>query len=151
VLDLALMASCEQTPHHAHQLGYEEFVVVLGTGHPGLAGDRVELPDLKGEPWVRFDRDSALDAVLVNVLRGDEATAARVSQIATAVRWAADGLGAALVPAAAVPVDLEHLARPLSPAVFQPVVAVLRRDAGPAETALLELLRRQSWVAPTPF
>ncbi|MEV8285710.1 LysR family transcriptional regulator [Streptomyces niveus] len=148
VLNLALMAACERSPADAHHVGDEEFVVVLGAGHPRLASDRVELRELAGEPWVRFDRDSALDAVLQNVLRNNElapATAARVSQTATAVRWAAHGLGVTLVPASAVPQDYEHLVRPVFPVVPQPVIAVLRQGAGPAETALLELLRQESW------
>ena len=94
-LDLALMARCEQTPADAHHLGHEEFVVALGAGHRLLAADRVELHDLKDEPWVRFDRDSALDGVLQEVLRNNAltpTTAARVSQTTTAVRWAAQGL-----------------------------------------------------------
>ncbi|QYN36969.1 LysR family transcriptional regulator [Pseudonocardia sp. DSM 110487] len=148
VLDLALMAKCERTPADAHRLGDEEFVVVLGAGHPQLAADRVELRALEGEPWVRFDRDSGLDAVLLYALRDNDpapATAARVSQTATAVRWAADGLGVALVPASAVPHGYEHLVRPMFPAVSQPVIVVVRQHAGPAETALLELLRQESW------
>jgi DNA-binding transcriptional LysR family regulator len=153
VLDLALMAKCERSPADAHHLGDEEFVVVLGTGHRLLAADRVELRELEGEPWVRFDRDSALDGVLLNVLRDNElppTTAARVSQTATAVRWAAHGLGVTLVPASAVPHGYEHLVRPVFPVVSQPVIAVVRKHAGPAETALLELLRQETWydVAP---
>lgn len=154
VLDLALMAECKRTPADAHRLGDEEFVVVLGAGHPQLAADRVELRDLAGEPWVRFDRDSALDAVLLNVLRENEltpTTAARVSQTATAVRWAAQGLGVTLVPASAVPHGHEHLVRPVSPIVSQPVIAVLRQSAGPAETALLGLLRQETWPEPASF
>ncbi|MEU3713303.1 LysR family transcriptional regulator [Streptomyces catenulae] len=148
-LDLALMAECERTPADAHRLGDEEFVAVLGEGHPLLAADRVELGALAAEPWVRFDRDSALDAVLLNVLRDggvDPATAARVSQTATAVRWAAHGLGVTLVPASAVPQGYAHLVRPVSPAVSQPVIAVIRAAPGPAETALLEFLRREEWA-----
>ena len=148
VLNLALMAACDQSPADAHHLGDEEFVVVLGAGHRQLASARVELRDLEGEPWVRFDRDSALDAVLLAVLRDNKltpTTVARVSQTATAVRWAADGLGVTLVPASAVPPGYEHLVRPVSPAVPQPVIAVLRHGAGPAETALLELLRQETW------
>jgi DNA-binding transcriptional LysR family regulator len=148
VLDLALMAACDQSPDDAHRLGEEAFVVVLGPEHPLLAADRVELGELAGDPWVRFDRDSALDGVLLSVLRAHDltpTTAARVSQTATAARWAALGLGVTLVPASAVPHGHEHLARPVCPAVSQPVIAVLRRDAGPAETALLELLRQESW------
>ena len=122
--------------------------------HRQLAADRVELRALAGEPWVRFDRDSALDGVLLDVLRDHEpapTTVARVSQTATAVRWAAHGLGATLVPASAVPHGQEHLARPLFPAVYQPVIAVLRHGAGPAETALLEFLRQETWSEPAFF
>ncbi|MGW6962021.1 LysR family transcriptional regulator [Streptomyces chartreusis] len=150
LLNLALMAACERSPADAHHLGDEEFVVVLGTGHRLLAADRVDLRELAGESWVRFDRDSALDAVLLNVLRENDLTpktAARVSQTATAVRWATHGLGVTLVPASAVPHGHEHLARPVSPAVPQPVLAVVRHGAGPAETTLLELLRKETWSA----
>ncbi|NJP92914.1 LysR family transcriptional regulator [Nonomuraea sp. FMUSA5-5] len=150
VLDLALMAACERAPANAHRLGGEEFVVVLGDGHRLLAADRIELGELEGEPWIRFDRDSALDGVLLAVLRDNDltpATAARVSQTATAVRWAAHGLGVTLVPASAVPHGYEHLVRPVSPAVSQPVIAVVRAGAGPAETALLDLLRQETWHA----
>ncbi|MFI7382884.1 LysR family transcriptional regulator [Streptomyces sp. NPDC049813] len=152
-LGLALMAACERTPADAHRLGEEEFVVVLGPGHPQLAADRVALADLAGEPWVRFDRESALDGVLLAVVRENglsPVTAARVSRTATAVRWAADGLGITLVPASTVPPGHEHLARPVHPAVSQPVIAVLRDDAGPAETALLGLLRQETWGEAVP-
>lgn len=148
VVDLALMAACAKGPYEARPLGDEEFVVVLGAGHPLLAADRVELRDLAGEAWVRFDRDSALDGVLRGVLGEHElapTTIGRVSQTATAVRWAAHGLGVTLVPASAVPHGHEHLVRPVFPVVSQPVVAVLRENAGPVETALLELLRQESW------
>jgi DNA-binding transcriptional LysR family regulator len=105
VLDLALMTACERSPANAPHLGDEEFVVVLGAGHRLLGADRVEPRELEGEPWVRFDRDSALDGVLLNVLRENELTpitVARVSQTATAVRRAVHGLGVTLVPASAV-------------------------------------------------
>ncbi|MFJ2605107.1 LysR family transcriptional regulator [Streptomyces sp. NPDC091279] len=154
VMDLALMAACERTPAHAHHLGDEEFVVVLGAGHPQLAAERVELRELDGEPWVRFDRDSALDSVLLSVVRDHDltpATVARVTQTATAVRWAAQGLGATLVPRSAVPPGHEHLARPVFPAVSQPVIAVLRQDPGPAETALLDLLGQEAWSTAEAF
>jgi DNA-binding transcriptional LysR family regulator len=154
VLDLALMAACKRSPADAHHLGDEEFVVVLGDGHPLLESARVELRQLEGEPWVRFDRDSALDAVLLAVLRDNEltpTTVARVSQTATAVRWAAHGLGVTLVPASAVPPGHEHLVRPVFPVVSQPVIAVVRPGPGPAETALLELLRQETWSESASF
>ncbi|TDE49914.1 LysR family transcriptional regulator [Nonomuraea mesophila] len=155
VLDLVLVAAtCDEGNAVAHHLGDEEFVVVLGAGHRLLAEDRVELRDLGAEPWVRFDRDSTLDCVMQDVLRDNElapATVARVSQTGTAIRWAAHGLGITLVPATAVPQDYEHLTRRVSPAVSQPVIAGLRHGAGPAELALLELLRQETWHrSPTP-
>ncbi|NEB74988.1 LysR family transcriptional regulator, partial [Streptomyces sp. SID14478] len=48
----------------------------------------------------------------------------------------------------AVPAGHEHLARPLSPAVSQPVIAVLPPAAGPAGAALLALLRKENWPEP---
>lgn len=152
-LDLALMAKCDKSPGYAHRLGDEEFVVVLEDGHPQLAAPQVKLRELEGEPWVRFDRDSALDGVLANALADSDlapVTAARVSQTATAVRWAAHGLGVTLVPASAVPYGYERLARPVLPAVSQPVIAVVRPDAGPGEAALLDLLRQQAWHGAAP-
>jgi DNA-binding transcriptional LysR family regulator len=68
-----------------------------------------------------------------------------VSQTATAVRWAATGLGVTLVPSSSVPHGYEHLARPVSPAVSRPVIAVVRPTPGPGETALLEHLRQETW------
>ncbi|GAB3444224.1 LysR family transcriptional regulator [Actinophytocola sediminis] len=147
-LDLALMAACQQTPADAQRLGHEEFVVVLSQEHRGLTANRVRLRELAEDPWVRFDRDSALDGVLREALgEGEPAPppVARVTQTATAVRWAAEGLGVALVPASAVPRGYEHLVRPLFPGVVKPVVAVVRSGAGPAETFLLESLRQETW------
>ncbi|MFF9138017.1 LysR family transcriptional regulator [Streptomyces albogriseolus] len=152
-LDFALMAACDRTPSDTHRLGDEELVVVLGEGHPRLESERVELSELKDEPWVRFDRDSTLDAVLVEVLKDHgpmPATAARVSQAATAVRWAAEGLGVTLLPASAVPPGHGHVVRPVSPALSRPVIAVLRQDAGPAERTLLALLRKEKWSGSAP-
>ncbi|MEW2526261.1 LysR family transcriptional regulator [Streptomyces sp. NPDC047071] len=149
VLDLALMAGpCGEGLYEGHHLGDEEFVVVLPAGHPQLAADRVALRELEREPWVRFDQSSALDGVLRDVLRDNDltpTTVARVSQTATAVRWAAHGLGVTLVPASAVPHGHEHLVRPVCPVVSLPVVAAVRPGAGPAETALLDLLRLETW------
>ncbi|MFR9727778.1 LysR family transcriptional regulator [Saccharopolyspora sp. MS10] len=151
-LDLALVTgSCDEGLYEGHRLGEEEFVVVLGDGHPQLAAERVELRELAREPWVRFDQDSALDGVLRNVLRDNglvPTAVARATQTATAVRWAAHGLGATLVPASAVPHGHEHLARPVFPAVSQTAMAAIRPGAGPAETALLGFLRQETWQVP---
>ncbi|CAM3941780.1 LysR family transcriptional regulator [Kibdelosporangium persicum] len=155
VLDLVLNTGpCDDHSYEAHHLGDEEFVVVLGAGHPQLAKHRVELRELARDPWVRFDQNSRIDDVLRDVLRDNElapATVARVSQTATAVQWAAHGLGVTLVPASAVPYGHEHLTRPVFPAVSQPIIAALQPGAGPAERALLELLRQETWYSTACF
>ncbi|MFK0118100.1 LysR family transcriptional regulator [Streptomyces sp. NPDC090994] len=148
-VDLGLIGGlCEEGLYEGHHLGDEEFVVVLSPEHAQLAADRVGLRDVAREPWVRFDQASALDGVLRDVLRDNglaPTTVARVSQTATAVRWAAHGLGVTLLPASAVPPGFEHLTRPVLPAVSMPTVAAVRPGAGPAEMALLEFLRQESW------
>ena len=53
--------------------------------------------------------------------------------------------------ASVVPHGHEHLVRPVFPVVSQPVIAVVRHGAGPAETALLELLRQESWSGSASF
>ncbi|MEV6618479.1 LysR family transcriptional regulator [Streptomyces sp. NPDC051051] len=145
VVDLGLMSGpCKEGLYEGHHLGDEEFVVVLSPEDAQLAEDRVELRDVARKPWIRFDHAGALDAVLRdNGLA--PTTVARVSQKATAVRWAAHGLGVTLVPTSAVPPGFEHLTRPVFPAVFMPTVAAVRPGAGPAEMALLEFLRQETW------
>lgn len=149
VVDLGLMGGpCEEGLYEGHHLGDEELVVVLSPEHAQLAADRVELRVLAREPWIRFDQDSALDGVLRGMLRDNglaPTTLARVSQTATAVCWASYGLGVTLVPTSAVSAGFEHLTRPVFPAVSLPTVAAIRPGAGPAEMALLEFLRQETW------
>lgn len=135
-----------------HPLGEESHVAVLPQGHPLLRRDEpLPLNDLAAEGWVRFRRGSKLDDYLARLL-ADRAlaprTVGRASQISTAVRLVAEGAGVTVVPSSAVPDGLEHLTRPLQPALSEPVIAGVRRARGRAETALLDQLQRQDWAAP---
>jgi DNA-binding transcriptional LysR family regulator len=148
-LDLALVnAAPQRCGFQEHHLGVEPYVAILGGGHPLLAAATLTLADLAGEPWIRFTRGSALEDLVSRAL-GDAGvsvtTVARVSQIVTAVRLASEGVGITIVPAAAVPPGCEDHARIMEPLLSQPVIAAVRQHAGPAETALLDLLRRQHW------
>ena len=132
-----------------HVLGEESYVAVLPDGHPLLAdGAALSLDDLVTEGWVRFRRTSKLDEYLARML-DDTGTSphivASASQITTAVRLAAQGLGVTVVPASAVPEGFERLARPLLPRLTEPVLLGLRRHPGPAEKVLLDHLRQQDW------
>jgi DNA-binding transcriptional LysR family regulator len=70
---------------------------------------------------------------------------ARTSQISTAVRLVAEGLGVTVVPASAIPEGFEELACPLLPSLTEPVLVGVRRNPGAAEMALLDQLDRQDW------
>jgi DNA-binding transcriptional LysR family regulator len=132
-----------------HPLGEEAYVAVLPKGHP-LLSDRaaLRLEDLAQEGWVRFRRASLLDEHLTRLLADaglSPHTVARASQISTAVRLVAQGLGVTVVPASAVPEGFEELACPLLPSLTEPVLVGVRRNPGAAERAMLDHLNQQNW------
>ena len=90
-----------------HRLGEEAYVAILPKGHPLLAdGAALRLEDLASEGWIRFRGASLLDDYLARLLAGaglSPHTVARASQISTAVRLVAQGLGVTVVPASAIP------------------------------------------------
>jgi DNA-binding transcriptional LysR family regulator len=132
-----------------HSLGEEAYVAVLPKGHPLLSHDAaVRLEDLASEGWIRFRRTSLLDEYLARLLADaglSPHTVARASQISTAVRLVAQGLGVTVVPASAIPEGFEELACPLVPALTEPVLLGMRRNPGSAETAMLDHLNQQNW------
>jgi len=136
-------------PFDVRPLGEEAYVAVLPKGHPFLSdGAGLRLEDLASEGWVRFRRASLLDDYLARLLADaglSPQTVARASQISTAVRLVAQGLGVTVVPASAIPEGFEGLACPLLPALTEPVLVGVRRNPGLAETALLDHLDQQNW------
>ncbi|MFE1049740.1 LysR family transcriptional regulator [Streptomyces olivaceus] len=150
ILDMVLVhrvpAGCA---FDVHALGEESYVAVLPEGHPLLAdGGALRLEDLASEGWIRFRRASLLDDYLARLLADaglGPHTVARASQISTAVRLAAQGLGVTVAPASAIPEGFEELARPLRPSLTEPVLVGVRRHPSPAETAVLDHFRQQNW------
>ncbi|MGV9796625.1 LysR family transcriptional regulator [Mycobacterium sp. NPDC003449] len=132
-----------------HRLGEEAYVAVLPKGHPLLSdGAALRLQDLAPEGWIRFRGASLLDDYLARLLADaglSPHTVARASQISTAVRLVAQGLGVTVVPASAIPEGFEELARPLLPALTEPVLVGVRRNPGAAEAAMLDHLNQQNW------
>ncbi|MFE7033173.1 LysR family transcriptional regulator [Streptomyces sp. NPDC057621] len=133
----------------AHPLGEENYVAVLPKGHPlRPVGAALRLEDLASEGWIRFRRASLLDDYLARLLTNtglSPHTVARASQISTAVRLVAQGLGVTVVPASAIPEGFEELACPLQPTLTEPVLVGVRRNPGAAETAMLDHLNQQNW------
>jgi DNA-binding transcriptional LysR family regulator len=132
-----------------HRLGEEAYVAVLPKGHPlHSSGAALRLEDLASEGWIRFRGASLLDEYLARLLASaglSPHTVARASQISTAVRLVAQGLGVTVVPASAIPEGFEELARPLLPSLTEPVLVGVRRNPGLAETAMLDHLNQQNW------
>lgn len=132
-----------------HPLGEEAYVAVLPKGHPPVPeGAALRLEELASQGWIRFRRGSLLDDYLARLLADaglSPHTVARASQISTAVRLVAQGLGVTVVPASAIPEGFEDLARPLTPSLTEPVLVGVRRDPGSAEAAMLDQLSRQDW------
>lgn len=132
-----------------HRLGEEAYVAVLPKGHRLLSdGVALRIEDLASEGWVRFRRTSLLDEYLARLLADagvSPPTVARASQISTAVRLVAQGLGVTVVPASAVPEGFEELTCPLLPSLTEPVLLGMRRNAGNAEIAMLDQLNQQNW------
>jgi DNA-binding transcriptional LysR family regulator len=132
-----------------HRLGEEAYVAVLPKGHPLLSdGAALRLEDLASEGWIRFRGASLLDDYLARLLVSaglSPHTVARASQISTAVRLVAQGLGVTVVPASAIPEGFEELACPLLPSLTEPVLVGVRRNPGSAETAMLDHLNQQNW------
>ncbi|MGH3583752.1 MAG: LysR family transcriptional regulator substrate-binding protein, partial [Mycobacterium sp.] len=132
-----------------HRLGEEAYVAVLPKGHPLLSdGAALRLEDLASEGWIRFRGGSLLDDYLARLLASaglSPHTVARASQISTAVRLVAQGLGVTVVPASAIPEGFEELACPLLPSLTEPVLVGVRRNPGSAETAMLDHLNQQNW------
>ena len=132
-----------------HPLGEEAYVAVVPKGHPLLSGGgALRLEDLASEGWIRFRRASLLDDYLARLLADaglSPHTVARASQISTAVRLVAQGLGVTVIPASAIPEGFEELACPLLPSLTEPVLVGVRRNPGAAEAAMLDHLGRQNW------
>lgn len=125
-------------------LGWEEFLLVLRSGDP-LAEERsVALEHLKSHRWVMFPPDHGLSEVLAMVcgragyfpLEG-----VITSQVEAAARFAAAGLGPALVPDNMVPPGLEAAVRHADPPIFRELVAFTRTEWSPSARDYLEIVR----------
>ncbi|MGQ4435743.1 MULTISPECIES: LysR substrate-binding domain-containing protein [unclassified Streptomyces] len=110
-------------------------------------GAALRLEDLASEGWIRLRHASLLDDYLARLPAdaGLGHTVARASQISTAVRLVAQGLGVTVVPASAIPEGFEELACTLLPSLTEPVLVGVRCNPGSSERAMLDHLHQQNW------
>lgn len=132
-------------------LGWEQFVVVLPANDP-LAGntESVVLAELADRNWVLYESSNGLADYVsyACALSGFVPKKTVVtSQVQVAVHLATAGLGAVLVPAMNVPLELEHSALPLNPPIAWELTAFTRSELSPPAEAFIKILSDRKWLS----
>ena len=129
-------------------LGWEELVVVLPLSDP-LAGQRkVPLTALADRSWVLFPEGHGLMEVVAAACERagfQPRGTIRTTQVETALRLAAVGLGVALVPDNVVAPNISGAVASLDPPVIRELAAYSRTDWSPLSSAFVEALRAGPW------
>ena len=163
-VQIGLVRELEHPDITATPLYDDELVLVTPPRHPFAARDEVGLAEIAGEDLVMFDRTSSYHELTSGLFRSAGViprTPMELDNIESAKKMVQQGLGVALLPLIAV-AD-EFAAGTLgtariagTPPLARRVVAIRRRDAGPATgivAALLAVLPRPETgpaVAPAP-
>jgi LysR family carnitine catabolism transcriptional activator len=121
--------------------------VVLSRRHRLAKRSLVRLADLAGEPMISMPSDSGLRRTIDVVANAHEIALDHsivINQYASLFEFVAGGLGAAIVPASALPPSGPSIiARPLSPTITRRIgiLHLAERPLSPAAGAFLELFR----------
>ncbi|HEY2636007.1 MAG TPA: LysR family transcriptional regulator [Solirubrobacteraceae bacterium] len=152
--DLAIGPRPREWAGPLESLGWEEFVVVLPTADAAAVdGASIALEELRDRDWVLFEPSHGLSDVAgfaCGAAGFVPRAAVQTAQVDAAVRLAAAGLGPALIPRDAVPIDLEAHVRSLDPPLARELAAYARKEFTPMATAYLELLREDGCWAGAP-
>ncbi|MBU8826599.1 LysR family transcriptional regulator [Mycolicibacterium goodii] len=119
------------------ELGTEEFVFVLPSDDPLAGQHSVDPAELANRPWVLYDHAHGLSNVVTAVCsaHGFAPTGAvRTSQVESAARLAAAGLGPALLPANVIPTQIEAV-------VLSATKPLIRRLAAFSRAPMPEVVR----------
>jgi len=128
-------------------LGWDELVLVLPEGDPLSRRQGIALEELADRQWVHFHRDHGLAEVLDQCCGAAGFTphvSLRTSQLAPTPRYAAAGIGVALVPDSIVPESLQRLVRPVKPRLARRLVA-FAREWSPTARAFVDVLHEYPW------
>ncbi|MEI4741974.1 LysR family transcriptional regulator [Rhodococcus erythropolis] len=110
-------------------VGSEEFVFVLPPDDP-LAGERaVDPSELRDRGWVLYDPAHGLSVIVSKVCSAfgfSPLDAVRTSQVETAARLAAAGLGPALLPANVIPANIDAVVLPATRPLIRRLAAYSR-------------------------
>jgi DNA-binding transcriptional LysR family regulator len=136
------------------RLGWEELMVILPADDSEASADAVRLDALADREWVMFHPDNGMSDLIVTACAvAAEAPfnprpAVLTSQVETAARLAAAGVGPTLVPASVVPADLRGRVLPCSPAVGRELAVYARAELPALAGAFLALMREIEWSQP---
>lgn len=134
-------------------LGWEELVIVLPSDDPLADARALPLRALAHREWVMFERGHGLHDLL---LAGWTATATPLhprqavvtSQVETAARLAAAGVGPAFVPRNTLPADLRGAVLSVDPPLGRELTVFTRGDWSPLARAFVALMREADWDEP---
>lgn len=132
-------------------LGWEEFVVVIPQSDPIAGRASVSLAELAEHEWVGFVEDHGLNEILIGACSAadfEPRRAVETSQVETATRLAAAGIGPTLVPENIIPKELDAAILRLDPPLGRNLTIFTRDEWGPLGTALLELIGEVGWTKP---
>lgn len=138
------------------RLGWEELVVVLPADDGEAGAGPVRLDSLAEREWVMFDPDNGMSDLIVAACARASATpftprpAVLTSQVETAARLAAAGVGPTLVPANVVPAGLPGQVLSCEPPVGRELGVYARSELSGLAAAFLDLMREIDWPQPPP-
>lgn len=132
-------------------LGWEEFVVVIPRTDPLASEDSIPLAALAEHEWVGFPEDHGLNEILVGACSNadfEPRRAVETSQVETATRLAAAGIGPTLVPENIIPKELDAAVLHLDPPMGRHLTIFTRDEWGPLGQALRDLIAEAGWRSP---
>jgi DNA-binding transcriptional LysR family regulator len=133
------------------RLGWEEFLVVLAREDPLASRHDVRLVDLKERDWVMFESGNGLHDLIVSACGAAGFTprhAVLTSQVETAARLAAAGVGPTLVPENVIPDGLDAALVRVDPPLGREVTVYAREQWGPLGSAFVDLMAETRWAKP---
>ncbi len=133
------------------RLGWEEFLVVLSPEDPLASRRRLRLVELKDRDWVMFEPGNGLHDLIVSACASAGFTprhAVLTSQVETAARLAAAGVGPTLVPENVIPDGLEGALLRVDPPLGRELTVYAREQWGPLGGAFVEVMGERRWPKP---
>jgi DNA-binding transcriptional LysR family regulator len=133
------------------RLGWEEFLVVLSPEDPQASRRKLRLVELKDRDWVMFEPGNGLHDLIVSACASAGFTprhAVLTSQVETAARLAAAGVGPTLVPENVIPDGLRGALLQVDPPLGRELTVYAREQWGPLGGAFVELMAQKRWAKP---